>query len=506
MTGLTRRDAVKLGLAAGAAAALPSAGSAAADGEVTVTFLLTNDVYTMAEEKGRGGLARLAAVVKAERAKGRPVIFAHGGDTFSPSLMSGFDQGAHMVALFNAIGLDAFVPGNHEFDFGKEVYLQRIEETRFPVLAANLRGPDGAVLPKHRDTMIVEAGPVHIGIVGAALEATPILSSPGDLRFTSATDAVRDGAAALRAAGADFTVALVHTNRDEDYRMFDAGLVDLILTGHDHDLRIDYFGRTAMAESGSDAVDIVAIDVAMTLKTDGGKRSVSWRPRFRIIDSASVTPDPDILAMVKGYEKELDASLDVPLATLAAPLDSRTTVVRTQGTAIGDLIADAMRAAQKADVAITNGGGIRGNKLYPAGTVFTRRDVLTELPFGNKTVSVPVSGAMLRKALEHGFDQLPEPSGRFPQVSGLAVTIDPGKPKGERVVSILVGGEPLDDARAYRLATNDFMLRGGDGYVMLRPDGNLVDEGDALMANDVMVYLRRLGTVDAPASPRIVQR
>src|SRR5712671_2515314 len=103
-----------------------------------VTFILVNDIYLMSEQtmpdgERRGGFARLSAVVKAERAKGGHVIFAHAGDTLSPSLMSGLDKGAHIVTLTNLIPPDVFVPGNHEFDFGKAVFFQRMAEARFPL-------------------------------------------------------------------------------------------------------------------------------------------------------------------------------------------------------------------------------------------------------------------------------------------------------------------------------------------------------------------------------------
>ena len=88
----------------------------------------------MGDDKGRGGFAKLAAVVKAERARGVPMLFCHAGDTFSPSLMSGFDQGAHIVELTNMIKPDVFVPGNHEFDFGKDVYLKRMGAVELPLL------------------------------------------------------------------------------------------------------------------------------------------------------------------------------------------------------------------------------------------------------------------------------------------------------------------------------------------------------------------------------------
>src|SRR6185295_5419456 len=101
-----------------------------------ITFLLVNDIYLMSDQAApdgqrRGGFARLAAVVKAERAKGGHVIFAHAGDTLSPSLMSSIDRGAHIVTLTNMIPPDIFVPGNHEFDFGKAIFLQRMAEAKF---------------------------------------------------------------------------------------------------------------------------------------------------------------------------------------------------------------------------------------------------------------------------------------------------------------------------------------------------------------------------------------
>ena len=84
------------------------------------------------------------------------MIFAHGGDTLSPSLMSGIDRGAHIITLTNMIQPDIFVPGNHEFDFGKATFLQRMAEAKFPLYAANLRGPDGQPLPGFKDRAIVD--------------------------------------------------------------------------------------------------------------------------------------------------------------------------------------------------------------------------------------------------------------------------------------------------------------------------------------------------------------
>src|SRR6188474_2223379 len=157
-----------------------------------LTFVLFNDFYLMAEQpfpdgKSRGGFARLAAVVKAERARarneGRHVILAHGGDTLSPSVMSGLDRGAHIVALTNMIAPDIFVPGNHEFDFGKAVFLERMSEAKFPLYGANLRDAAGAPIPGFKDRALLDLNGVRIGLTGLAYEQSPRMSSPEDLRF-----------------------------------------------------------------------------------------------------------------------------------------------------------------------------------------------------------------------------------------------------------------------------------------------------------------------------------
>jgi len=166
-----------------------------------------------------------------------------------------------------------------------------------------------------------------------------------------------------------------------------------------------------------------------------------------------------------------------------------------------------MRASTHADAAVTNGGGIRGGKVYPPGTALTARDVLTELPFDNRILTIEIAGADLRRALENGLSQLPNPGGRFPQVSGLTIEADTSRPAGDRIVSIKVGDAPLDERKIYRLATNDFMARGGDGYTGFRDAKPLLSALDApLVANAVIAHIKALGTVRTNADGRIVMK
>lgn len=516
MTGINRRDAFKIAVAGGLAATTIVAGSAdealaqAIQQGATPTFrlLLVNDIYKLSGSPGnRGGFARLAAIARAEKASGVPMLYAHAGDMYSPSLMSGFDQGAHTIELLNVLPPDVFVPGNHEFDFGKEVYLKRRAESKSLFMAANLRNEDGSQLAGHEDRRIYDLGPVKVGVFGVALASTPLMSSAAGFKFSDEMTAVREQSKALRDAGADIIVAVTHTDFARDIEIARSRLVDVLLTGHDHDLRISYDNRVAMVESGEEGEYVTAIDMYCVIAEKDGKRSVTWRPAFRPIDSALVTPDPEAQAIVRRLEAELSKELDVNIGTTGTDLDSRSATVRSQEAAIGNLIADAIRASTGADIAITNGGGIRANKQYAAGATLTRRDMLSELPFGNATVMVEITGKDVKDALENGVSQVDNRAGRFPQVSGMKVVYDAKAPVGSRILSVEIGGKPLDPAANYKVASNDFMFGGGDGYSALGRGRTLIGKTDGtLMANVVMGYVRKIGKVESKVEGRIIAK
>jgi len=479
-----------------------------------VTFVLFNDFYLMGEQafpdgKTRGGFARLAAVVQAERAKaraeGRSVIVAHGGDTLSPSVMSGLDQGAHIIALTNIIAPDIFVPGNHEFDFGKQVFLDRMAEATFPLYGANLRDASGSTLPGYKDRTIVTVDGVRIGLTGLAYEQSPRMSSPEDLRFASTIATTKEQAAALRTEGADFVCAVLHCNRGDGIALQYARVAELLLTGHTHDLFINHDGQCALVESGYDAHYVTCIDVAISVREDGARRVATWWPQFRVIDTASVTPDAAVAAAVARFERTLTDRMRDTICTTAVALDSSTATVRTREAAIGNLFADAMRAGMRADAAVLNGGGIRAGKSYAPGARISHGDILAELPFNNRVVVVEIAGAALRRAMENGLSLLPQPSGRFPQVSGIALQFDLARKAGERVTTMQVGGAPLIDGKTYRVAIVDFLARGGDDYVMFRDATRITPDNDApMLVNEVVGYLRRLGTARTGVEGRIV--
>ena len=494
--------AALLGISAGATLGAP----AFAD-NVKITVVGVGDIYAFEGGKDRGGFARLNAVAKAEKAANPNTLYLFDGDMISPSLLSGIDYGSNTIQLTNVVPFDLAVPGNHEFDFGPSVFLDRVKQSKYPWAAINIEGPDGKPIEGvGHDVVMKEFGGVKVALVPVELDETTELATTKDWKFDPTVAAALDAAQKARDGGADIVIAVVHAEHEQDYALQAAHKFDLIVSGHDHDLRIGYDGLSAYVETSTEAnyLPIVDLNVVVTPADGDKKRTVTWTPEFRIVDTATVTPDPDTQKIVEDLKTKLSAELDVQIGTITNELSSKRAVVRGEESAMGDLIADAMIAQSGAEVAVTNGGGIRGDKVYPAGTVLTRKDVFTELPFGNKTVVEEISGADLLAGLENGFSQVEQGAGRFPQVGGMTVTVDLTKAAGARVQTVTINGKPLDPAATYKLATNDYMIGGGDGYTAFSKGKVLVDPSAAhLMASDVIDYIQAKKTIDVKVDGRI---
>ena len=476
-------------------AALLLGEAAAFAAPVELTIVHFNDLDRMEEREGRGGIARLAAVIRAERASREHVLVTFAGDAISPSLMSGIDQGAHMIDLLNRLDLTAMAVGNHEYDFGPEVASQRFAEATFPILGANNVDAGGGVVDGAQASILVAAGLFQVGIFGLTTLGTAVQSSPGAITFRDVEEVAAEQAALLRAMGAHLVVALAHTDVEEDRALIEQGAVDLLLSGDDHLLRLDFGGGVLFAESGEQADWVTVIDLVLDEEEGGDGPRFAWSPSVRIVDTARVEPDAELAAAVQGYLDRLSADLDVVIGTTATELDSRRETVRGREAAIGNLFADAMRSMTGADVAFTNGGGIRGGRIYEPGTALTRRDILTELPFGDYTVVLQVTGHDVVAALENGLGMIEVGAGRFPHLSGLSVVYDPGRPAGERVLDVRRDDAPLDLDATYSLAVNDYNAGGDDGYDFADKP-RLIDEyAGQLMATQVIDYVAAQGTV-----------
>jgi 5'-nucleotidase len=459
-----------------------------------VTLLQFNDHYILEPvDQKRGGMARIATLVSRVRAESPATLLVFAGDTLSPSIMSTFLRGEHMIAAWNLLGLDVATFGNHEFDFGPAVLLARMRESRFAWLSANVlergRGrPFGGARAEHW----IERDGVTLGLFGLTMPETAGTSNPGpDVEFREPLAAGRDAVARLTAGRRPVLVAVTHQPMEADEALARAlPGIQLVIGGHEHDPLERVVGSTLITKAGMDGVFVVRVDLQAT--TDG--RVLARHHRFLPV-TAELAEDPAMAALVAGYGQRLTETLDVPVGETREPLDARTRTVRTEESNIGNLVADVMRTRLRADIALMNGGGLRTNRVIPAGSL-SRRDIRSLLPFLNVLVKLELTGASLLAALERSVSAYPQETGGFLQVSGLTLAFDPTRPAGERIVRLTVSGVPVDPERRYTVVTNNYLAQGGDGYEMLKAGRVLVGAQDGPDLAETLV--------DAIAQARVV--
>jgi 5'-nucleotidase len=457
------------------------------DSNSRVTLLQLNDVYQISPvDRGKNsGLARVATLRKKVLVESPNTLFLLGGDTISPSVASTIFKGEQIIATWNALGLDYAVLGNHEFDFGNDVLIQRMKESKFVWLGANVIDRDtGKPFNGMPPYVIRTFGKIKIGIFGLLTTDTATSSSPGkNIRFVDPILTARRLVPKMRAEGATIIVAVTHLAMPEDKKLAQTGLVDVILGGHEHELLQSHAGRAPIFKWGSDARVLGRIDLNINLKTRR-LESMDWMG----IPVTDATPDdPDAARVIAEYEKKLSVELDKPLGSTTIELDGTNLGSRTRETNLGNLIADAFRARTNADIAIVNGGSIRANTTFAVGSI-SKRDVISMLPFENPIVKCEATGAQIKAALENGVSQVVETteSGRFPQVAGLSFEYDAGKPAGSRVVSVVINGQPLDEKKVYTMASSIFLIEGGDGYTMFKMSKLLIAEESAAIDSAIL--------------------
>jgi 2',3'-cyclic-nucleotide 2'-phosphodiesterase (5'-nucleotidase family)/LysM repeat protein len=482
--------------------ALPAA-AWAGQGDTTITIVHVNDVHSRVEQTDTSiGYAKLAAFVKRMKAENPNTLLLDAGDTLHGQTIANLERGGSIVRMMNAVGFDAMATGNHDYNYGYERLLELAGEAKFPMLAANVYKADGTRLLE--PYVVLDAGGVKVAVFGLATPETTYKTHPNNVAGLTFADPVEEAEkiVAELEGKADVIIALAHLGLDEASVDTSRKLaeevpgIDLIVDGHSHTALPEGLeaGGTLIVQAGEYSKYIGVAE--LTVGSAGVKaRSARLIP---IEETAGIGPDPDVLAVIEDVKAGQEALLSEIVGKSLVDLDGERGSVRTGETNLGNLITDAMLYETGADVALTNGGGIRAS--IPAGDI-TKGQVITVLPFGNYIQTKDITGAVLLQALEHGVSSWPEPLGGFPHVAGLTFKIDPDKPAGERVYDVRVGGKPLDPEAVYTLATNDFLAAGGDQYTMLTDQP--VTGDFASLEEAVIRYLQAKGEVAPVIGGRI---
>ncbi|MGV1986250.1 5'-nucleotidase C-terminal domain-containing protein [Agrobacterium sp. 22-221-1] len=477
-----------------------SAGAALADYELNILHI--NDFHSRiesinkfdstcsAEEEGKnecfGGAARLLTAINQTRdalkAQGKNVLLLNAGDNFQGSLFYTTYKGTVEAEVLNAMKFDAMTVGNHEFDDSEDGLAGFLDKVQFPVVTANVVATAASKIgDRVKPSIVLEVGGQKIGIVGAVANDTAELATPGP-NITIAEDVAKisEQVQKLKQDGVDKIIALTHVGYPRDLE-FIAKIpdVDVVVGGHTHTLLSNTDQKaegpypTLVDNPGGYKVPVVQAgqyskylgDLKVVFDDSGVVKESKGDP---ILIDSSFKPDEATLKRIDELKAPIEALKSKVVGSSEGPIEGDRKVCRVKECSMGNLVADATLARVKdqgVTIAFANSGGLRSS--IDAGDV-SMGEVLTVLPFQNTVATFQLKGEDIRAALENGVSQIDDGAGRFMQVSGLKYSFDRSKPAGGRVVSVEVKeGDafvPLDPAKTYIVAANNYVRTGGDGF------------------------------------------
>ena len=511
--------------------------------EYSLTILHINDMHSRIEpiskfnntcepgddEDGKcfGGVARLKSYLDSRRSElaSRNVLTLDAGDQFQGSLYYTSYKGAAAAEFMEVIGFDAMTVGNHEFDDGPIPLANFIDRVSFPVLGGNVMvSVDNPLSGKLQRHTVVELGGERIGLVSAVSTDTVVTSSPGPgIRFADEIKHLRQSVAELEQLGINKIIALTHVGlqRDIDVVASVAG-IDAIVGGDSH----TYLSSTDPGAVGEYPIWVQATDGSMVPIVHAyayskfvGELSILFDDQGTVVSAsgdthlldASVPPARDVAARVAELASPIEELKMNVIGSASALIQGDRDVCRVAECAMGNLVADALLARaedQGATIALMNGGGLRAS--IDSGEI-TLAEVLTVLPFQDTMATFRLKGADLIEALENGVSQVEETKGRFPQVAGLRFIWTRSKPAlSGRILEVLVKQngtwKPLDPEADYGVATNGYLLSGGDGYAVFSSKGQDAYEFGPGLDEIVVDYLSLHPEYEPYTDGRIVER
>ncbi|WP_161981627.1 bifunctional metallophosphatase/5'-nucleotidase [Aurantiacibacter suaedae] len=452
-----------------------------------------------------GGAARLGATIARLRAEQPDSLVVAAGDLIgaSPVISQQFlDEPA--IAALSLAGLDVASVGNHEFDRGiaelrrmqdggceaytsrKPCALEPFAGASFRYLAGNITDADGATL--FPGTALREVGGAKIGFIGLTLKDTPQLVSSSAIAgysFGDEAEAANRLAAGLKAEGADAVVLLIHEGAQVDPTLNVSGCpglsgaivpilerldpaIGLVVSGHTHQAYSCKVGGRTLTSAGRYGGFVTQIDMAIDPASD----TVLSLSAHNVPVTQEAGEDPAIAALVARYVAASEAIAERPVGSWQLVEGGDETCLDSPA---DRLVADAQLAATRdleggpADIAFLNSGGVRTDLPPGASGTMTYGDALAMQPFANSVLVVEMPGSAIKAVLEEQFCEAADGtvatchSALLPS-QGFAYSFDRSQPAGERIVSVTLNGKPLDPAKTYRVAINNFLAEGGDGF------------------------------------------
>lgn len=498
-------------------------------GEIYVLF--TSDVHCGVDQGfGYAGLSQIRNNLESE---GYLTLLVDDGDSIQGEPVGTLTKGEAMINLMNDMKYDVAIPGNHEFDYGMERFLELTKMADFPYISCNFNKEGELIFDPY---VIKEIGGRKIGFVGVTTPTSIKTSTPSyfqndkgeyiygflqDKDCTALYEAVQKAVDDVRAEGADLVYVMGHLGNEDECKPWTYAEVienttgiDVFLDGHSHD-------SDQVTVKNKDGEDVIRLAIGTKLESIGythinadgevdDSGAWNWNNDISFAELTGIRNDMDddvreTNDKLKEVLGEVVASTDVDL-TITDPTekdesDKPVRIVRRMETNLGDLVADAYRESGRSDIAFVNGGGIRTG--IGKGDI-TYGDIISVHPYGNELCVVEITGQQILDALEWGSRNVPGECGGFLQVSGLSYEIDTavdnnciedengmfmGIKGSRRVKNVKVGDEPIDPKAKYTVAMHSYMLKEhGDGYTMF-DDGEILQDSIKLDNQVLIEYM-----------------
>lgn len=436
----------------------------------TITIIHTNDTHArIVGTDSEIGFAKISTIIQETKAKNPNTLVLDAGDTLHGMPIVNISKGENAIRILEAAGYDFMSPGNHDFNYGQERLLELKDMTSVKMLSANLFNDKGKSLFTPYE--IVEIDGIKVGIFGLTTPETAYKTSPDNVIGIDFKDPVEVSEEIVKELKekADIIIALAHIGLDESSVITTRDIaekvdgIDVIIDGHSH----------TTLESGLVVNDILIAQTGnyaqglgfVNIEIKDGKIVSKTAELLTAEAAAEIIPDAEIADMLDKIIEQNKSVFEEVVAKTDIDLDGARENVRTKETNLGNLSADAVRAASGADIGFVNGGNIRIS--IPIGDI-TYGMVAELFPFGNTVQVKKITGKDLLEVLEISVSGYPATQGGFLQVSGMTFEFDPSLEIGSRVSNVVVGGEPLDLKGEYTVAINDFLGIGGDGYEVFK--------------------------------------
>lgn len=435
-------------------------------------------------------MASLIKDIENENAKKRwKTLLLFGGDAFSGTLISSEFKGEAEFKVLEALGVDAMVLGNHDFDYSLPVLEKRIHEVKFPVLAANVHDKKTReLITEPALTLITWPSGDSIYVVGLVSKNTPQLTNPKNVEGLVFGDPIKTAQIYLNTVRKHkqyvMRIALTHEGVAADVKLAEKTKgFDVIVGGHDH-VRSGEYCRTVkkipVCQTPANGKYLGKLD----FEIDGKKVTLVGEELIPVEKEGK--EDSTVAAIVDAYGKKVGTKYDNVIGQALSNFPA----MRGGESPMGNLVADAIRDVAKTNIALMNSGGIRTSiKKGP----ITPRKVNEILPFDNYIVKLDLTGAEIEKILNFSVSK---GGGAFLQISGATFSIE-----DKKAANIKIGGEPVEENKRYSVATLDFISNGGDGFTMLK--SKTVQSLNIFVRDALIGYIKEKKRISAAPLGRI---